>query len=71
MLETRTAEIDLSSGQKLIFGAFRVVDEAKLAALPNAVVADWLRRGWLAWTHAHLLSFANWSNLADRVRAPS
>jgi len=71
VLETRTADIDLGNGQKLIFGPFRVVDEAKLGALPNAVVADWLRRGWLAWTHAHLLSFANWTTLANRVRAPS
>lgn len=71
VLETRTADIDLGGGQKLIFGPFRVVDEAKLGALPNAVIADWLRRGWLAWAYAHLLSFANWATLANRVRAPS
>lgn len=71
LLETRTANIDLADGQRLLFGPFRVVDEAKLGELPNAVVADWLRRGWLAWIHAHLLSFANWNILAKRVRAPS
>lgn len=71
LLETRTADVDLGSGKKLVFGPFRVVDEAKLGALPNAVIADWLRRGWLAWIQAHLLSFANWQSLASRLRAPS
>jgi hypothetical protein len=71
LLETRTADVGLGGDQKLVFGPFRVVDEAKLAALPNAVIADWLRRGWLAWIHAHLLSFANWPALAARLRAPS
>jgi hypothetical protein len=70
LLESKTADIGLKDGRKLIFGSFKLVDEAKLAALPNAVVADWLRRGWLAWIHAHLLSFANWGQLANRLQAP-
>jgi len=71
LLETRTASIDLADGQRLFFGPFCVVDETKLREVPNAVIADWLRRGWLAWIHAHLLSFANWNILAKRLRAPS
>ena len=71
VLETKTADIGLKNGQKLIFGSFKVVDGAKLASLPNAVIADWLRRGWLAWIHAHLLSFGNWAHLAHRVELPS
>jgi hypothetical protein len=68
LLESRTADIDLGNGQKVIFGPFRTVDEAKLAALPDAVVADWLRRGWLAWIYAHLLSSALWADLANRLK---
>jgi len=71
LLDTRTADVDLGNGQKLVFGPFRVVDEDRLGALPDAVVADWLRRGWLAWIHAHLLSSANWMELANRLRVPA
>jgi hypothetical protein len=71
LLVSRTASLELRGQQKLIFGPFRVIDETKLAALPDGLIADWLRRGWLAWIHAHLLSFANWTNLAKRIKAPS
>jgi hypothetical protein len=71
VLESKTADIDLGGGQKLIFGPFRVVDGTRLAALPNAVIADWLRRGWLGWIYAHLMSSANWASLANRLRSPS
>lgn len=70
LLESKTADIDLGGGQKLIFGPFQVIDGAKLAALPNAVIADWLRRGWLGWIYAHLMSFANWTSLASRLKVP-
>lgn len=71
LLVSRTASLELHGQQKLILGPFRVIDESKLAALPDALIADWLRRGWLAWIHAHLLSFANWTTLAKRMKAPS
>ena len=71
LLESRTADIGLADGQKLVFGPFRVVDVGKLGALPNAVIADWLRRGWLAWIYAHLMSAANWAALANRTNAPA
>jgi hypothetical protein len=71
MLASKTADIGLPDGGKVIFGSFNVVDEARLASLPNAVVADWLKRGWLGWIYAHLLSFANWAALATRLGTPS
>jgi len=70
VFDTKSADVALPSGQKLMFGTFKVIDEAKVAALPHAVTADWLKRGWLLWIHAHLLSFANWPQLANRVKAP-
>jgi hypothetical protein len=71
LLESRTADIDLGNGQKVVFGPFRVVDGNKLGALPNALIADWLRRGWLGWIHAHLMSAANWAGLAGRMNKPA
>ncbi|MGH7004173.1 MAG: SapC family protein, partial [Alphaproteobacteria bacterium] len=71
VLESRAADLSVAGVQKLVFGTFRVVNEAKLAALPNAVLADWQRRGWLGWIHAHLFSFANWMDLASRIESPA
>ena len=71
LLAPRGADVDLGGGQMLRFGPFRVVDGAKLNALPNAVIADWQRRGWLAWIHAHMMSAANWAMLAGRSKAPA
>jgi len=70
LLESRTADVALGGERKFVFGPFKVVDEGKLADLPNAVIADLLRKGWLAWIHAHSLSFANWASLAQRLSAP-
>lgn len=71
LLETRTANIDMGDGQKVVFGPFRAIDSAKLAALPNAVIAEWLRSGWLGWIYAHLMSAANWAALATQLKAPA
>jgi hypothetical protein len=71
LLESRTANIDLGDGQKVVFGPFRAIDAAKLAALPNAVIAEWLRSGWLGWIFAHLMSTANWGMLANRMKTPA
>lgn len=71
LLESRNATIELANGQKFVFGPFRAVDAAKLAALPNAVIADWLRSGWLGWIYAHLMSAPNWTALAARMKAPA
>ncbi|MBL8663057.1 MAG: SapC family protein [Candidatus Odyssella sp.] len=71
LLESRSANIELGNGQKLVFGPFRAIDAAKLAALPNAVIAEWLRSGWLGWIYAHLMSAPNWAALASRLKAPA
>ena len=33
-----------------------VIDEKKLAELPDEKIKDWFRTGWLAWSYAHLHS---------------
>lgn len=71
LLESRTATVDLGNEQKLVFGPFRAIDAAKLGALPNAVLAEWVRSGWMGWIYAHLMSFANWNVLANRIKAPA
>jgi hypothetical protein len=57
----------LESGEKLGATGFQVVDEARLAKLPDDVVLDWYRQGWLGLVHAHLTSAGCWAQLAKRL----
>lgn len=63
LLDVKTADVNLPGGQKLVFGNFRVVSEARFQALPEAVVLDWHKRGWVGLVYAHLLSFGSWAHL--------
>ena len=63
LLDVKAADVALPGGQKLVFGNFRVVNEARFQALPEAVVLDWYKRGWMGLVYAHLLSFGSWAHL--------
>jgi hypothetical protein len=47
---------------------FTLIDEARLAALPDDVVLDWRWRNWLGLVYAHLLSQRRWTDLANLPR---
>ena len=57
----------LESGEQLAATGFKVVDEARLARLPDDVVLEWHKQGWLGLVHAHLASAGCWAQLAKRV----
>jgi hypothetical protein len=67
LFQSRVVELGHPSGRKIKLGQFNVVDEKKVAALPDATVTDWHRRGWLALVHAHWFSLANLQTLASRL----
>jgi hypothetical protein len=69
LLVAKNFEIETAAGRKAKLGPFHVVDTARLVALPDGVVLDWHRRGWLAAIHAHILSLNNWADLAARKPA--
>jgi hypothetical protein len=69
LLVPRVLEVMRSGEQPLVLQGFSVVDEAKLQSLPDAELLDLARSGLLAWIHAHLMSLANVSNLADKLAA--
>jgi hypothetical protein len=50
---------------------FRVIDADRFANLPDAVVVEWHRKGWLALVHHHLASLKRWRELLDRQAATS
>lgn len=70
VLVDHRAEISLAGGgEPLALQGFKVVDEARLQALPDAVFLDWRARGWLPLVYSHLLSAGSWAALVDRLAA--
>lgn len=63
LLVERTANITLPQGRQSTLTGFSVVAAEAFAALPESVVVEWHRKGWLALVHAHLLSLARFPDL--------
>jgi len=66
LLIDRRADATLPDGRKLGLDGFQIVDADKFAALPDDVVLDWHRKGWLALVHFHLASLERFSDLLNR-----
>ena len=63
VLVDRQAEINIGGGKRINFAGFRIVDEKKLAELPDATFLEWRQKGWLPFLYAHLFSGAQWQRL--------
>jgi hypothetical protein len=69
LLVEHRADVTLKDGQQLSLSGFKVIDETKFSALPNAEFCRWRSRGWLPWVYAHFASVGAWSGLMDRMVA--
>jgi len=67
LLIDRRADATLPDGRKLGLDGFQIVDAAKFATLPDEMVLDWHRKGWLALVHFHLASLDRFRALLDRA----
>jgi len=63
------AKMNHSDGRSLALRGLCIVDEARLHALPDATLREWLVGGELALIHAHLLSLGNLLQLLARQPA--
>nr|WP_295377572.1 SapC family protein [Pseudoxanthomonas sp.] len=63
LLIERSANIAFADGRRSSVDGFHVVDAEKFNALPDAVVLDWHRKGWLALVHFHLASLGRFNDL--------
>jgi hypothetical protein len=63
ILVDRQAEINIGGGKRINFAGFRIIDEEKLSALPDATFLEWRKKGWLPFLYAHLFSGAQWQRL--------
>lgn len=69
LLVERAAEINLGDDKKINFSGFRIVDEKKLAELPDETFLEWRQKGWLPFLYAHLFSGAQWQRLIQLLRS--
>ena len=74
LLVEQQAQGALADGEPFNVRGFRTVDAARLHALPDEVVLDWRRKGWLTLIDFHLASLSLWRDLLGRqgaaVKAP-
>jgi hypothetical protein len=67
LLTGRAAKLTLRSGAERALSGFRIIDERKFNALPDAMFLDWRKKGWIALVYAHMASQNCWSGLVDRA----
>lgn len=62
------AQVRTGEGKRLRLDNLFIIDEGKLNSLPDEQIRDWFRKGWLAWSYAHLHSLGAVPRLAKRER---
>jgi len=67
LLTEMSARADLVDGRSFTVAGLMVVDERKLAALPDEVVLPLFRSGGMHLVSMHLLSLSNLQRLVDRM----
>ncbi|MDE1901556.1 MAG: SapC family protein [Alphaproteobacteria bacterium] len=65
LLMPNNAEIAARDGSRVQLSGFLIVDPKKFDALPDSVVLQWRKKGWLGLVYAQLLSSHRWQNLVD------
>jgi hypothetical protein len=69
LLRQIDAQATLNDGRSYALNGMLVVDEQRLAQLPDSDIVKMFRNGTLALIHAHLLSIRNLSGLVDRKQS--
>ena len=64
LLTPKRVDIQIPDGTRISLDRFRIVDEARFDALPDATFLTWRRRGWLGLVYAHFLSMRRWQGFA-------
>jgi hypothetical protein len=68
LLMPNNAEIDVSNGNRLQLSGFLIIDPKKFDALPDSVILQWRKKGWLGLVYAQLLSSHRWQNLVELMQ---
>jgi len=68
LLMPNDAQVDLRDGTRLQLSGFLIINPQKFDALPDNVLLQWRRKGWLGLVYAQLLSSHRWQNLVDLMQ---
>ena len=63
LLVPQQAKFTLPNGKEASLAGFQMIDTDRFQKLPDTLLGEWHRRGWLALIYAHLLSNQNWQKL--------
>ncbi len=63
LLIEQQADAKLASGEPRRLAGFRVIDREKFGQLPDEVILDWHRKGWLALALFHMASLDRFTEL--------
>ncbi len=67
LFESYNSQIKLESGKELNLRGFRMINEKKFNELPDSVILDFRKKGWLGFIYLALASAGNWKALVDRA----
>lgn len=70
LLLGRTARASLTDGRHYNVQGFEVVEPQRFLALPDALIADWHKKGWLGLIHFHFASLDRFRDLTARTSPP-
>lgn len=62
------AQVKVGESKPMRLGNLFMIDQKKLNSLPDEQIRDWFRKGWLAWSYAHLHSLGAMPRLIKRER---
>ncbi len=68
LLTSNDAQIDAGEGAKMQLSGFLIIDPKKFDALPDSVLLQWRRKGWLSLVYAQLLSTHRWQTLVELMK---
>ncbi len=63
------SQMEVRQGARLQLSGFMVIDPKKFDALPDNVLLQWRRKGWLGLIYAHMLSSHRWPVLVELMQA--
>ena len=69
LLMPNNAKIDTRDGSHLQLSGFLIIDPKKFDALPDSVIIQWHKKGWLGLVYAQLLSSHRWQSLVELMQA--
>lgn len=67
LLTDKGANITVPGGQTIALQGIRQIDQDKFRALPDSVILEWHKNGFLFACHTHFVSLGNWSALGQRL----